>query len=49
MEWANLVTEALPAERLDVMIEGSGINARTVTIEPHGRRYKEVFYEDPCI
>ena len=49
MEWANLVPEALPAERLDVMIEGSGINARSVTIVPKGQRYEEVFHEDPCI
>lgn len=49
MEWANLVPEALPAERLDVMIEGSGINARSVTIVPKGQRYEEVFHEDPCV
>ena len=49
MEWANLVPEALPAERLDVLIEGSGINARTVAIEPHGKRYEEVFREDSCV
>lgn len=49
MEWANLVSEALPAKRLDVMIEGSGINARSVTIVPKGQRYEEVFHEDPCV
>ena len=49
MEWANLVPEALPAERLDVLIEGSGVNARTVAIEPHGKRYEEVFREDSCV
>jgi tRNA threonylcarbamoyladenosine biosynthesis protein TsaE len=49
MEWANLVPEALPSDRLDVTIAGSGMDAREVTIEPHGTRYEEVFHEDPCI
>ena len=48
MEWANLVPDALPKDRLDVVIEGSGLDARTVTIEPRGERYEEVFHEDPC-
>ena len=49
MEWANLVPEALPKERLDVTIEGSGMDARTVTITPRGERYEEAFYEDSCV
>ena len=49
MEWANLVADALPKDRLDVTIEGSGMMERTVTIEPHGTEYEEVFHEDPCI
>lgn len=49
MEWANLVPDALPKERLDVKIEGSGLMARTVTITPYGSRYEEVFREDSCI
>ncbi len=49
MEWANLVPEALPSERLDVSIKGSGPDARTVTITPRGRRYEEVFHEDTCV
>ena len=49
MEWANLVSEALLKERLDVTIEGSGSEARTVTIEPRGARYGEVFHEDSCV
>ena len=43
MEWANLVADALPKDRLDVTIEGSGMMERTVTIEPRGLRYQEVF------
>lgn len=49
MEWANLVSEALPKERLDVTIKGSGSEARAVTIEPRGARYGEVFHEDYCV
>jgi tRNA threonylcarbamoyladenosine biosynthesis protein TsaE len=49
MEWANLVPEALPRERLDITIEGSGMEPRTVTIEPRGTQYEEVFREDTCI
>ena len=45
MEWANLVPEALPKDRVDISIVGSGMDARTVTIEPHGKRYEEIFNE----
>ena len=49
MEWANRVPEALPADRLDVTIEGSGMEPRTGVIRPCGERYEEVFHEDPCV
>ena len=49
MEWADLVSDALPKERLDVMIEGSGTDARSVTITPHGTRYEEACSEDSGI
>ena len=49
MEWANLVPEALPKDRLDITIEGSGNDVRTVTVEPHGERYEEMLYEDSCV
>ena len=49
MEWADLVSDALPKERLDITIEGSGLMPRIVTIEPHGERYEEVFHEDSCV
>jgi tRNA threonylcarbamoyladenosine biosynthesis protein TsaE len=45
MEWANLVPEALPKDRVDISIVGSGMDARTVTVEPHGKRYEEIFNE----
>ena len=43
------ISEALPKERLDVTIEGSGSEARAVTIEPRGARYGEGFHEDSCV
>lgn len=49
MEWANLVETALPKDRLDVTIVGSGMDARTVTLEPRGERMEELFNEDSCI
>ena len=49
IEWANLVPEALMRDRLDVTIEGSGPDARTVTIEPHGPRCEEIFHEHSCV
>lgn len=49
MEWANLVEPALPKDRLDVSIAGSGMDARTVVIEPRGTRMEELFHEDSCI
>lgn len=49
MEWADLVSEALPEDRLDITIEGSGGMTRTVVIQALGPRYEEVFHEDPCI
>ena len=49
MEWANLVSDALPNERLDVHVSGSGTDVRTVTLTAHGARYEEVLRENPCL
>lgn len=49
MEWANLVEPALPTDRLDITIEGSGMDTRTVAFEPHGTRMEAIFHEDSCI
>ena len=40
MEWADRVPLALPRERLDVEIVGSGADARTVRLKPHGESYE---------
>ena len=40
MEWADRVPEALPKDRLDVEIAGSGADARTARLTPRGERYE---------
>ena len=40
MEWADRVTGALPRERLDIAIVGSGADERMVRLLPHGEIYE---------
>ena len=40
MEWADRVPLALPRERLDILIVGSGADPRTVRLTPHGTSYE---------
>ena len=45
IEWPDRLGAALPAERLDVVIDGSGEEPRSITVRAHGpgpRRYLEV-------
>ena len=42
LEWAERVPDALPAERLDVSLSGSGEEPRTVCLAPRGERYESV-------
>ncbi len=42
LEWAELVEEALPKERINVTILGSGQDPRTVTIQAVGARYERM-------
>ncbi len=42
MEWAELVADALPRERLSVCIEGDGEAPRRVTLTAAGAAYEEV-------
>ncbi len=42
IEWANLVAGALPGERLDITITGSGQEPRTVVLAPLGARYERM-------
>ena len=40
MEWADRVPDALPRDRLDIEIVGSGADVRTVRLLPRGERYE---------
>jgi len=42
MEWADLVADALPQERLDITIHGSGEQTRHLSLTPHGTRYERM-------
>lgn len=42
MEWADKVSAALPSNRLDIFIEGSGFEARHMTISAFGRYYEHL-------
>ena len=42
IEWAELVEDALPTERLNVTITGSGADARVVELAPVGARYERM-------
>lgn len=42
MEWAELVDDALPQERLEIMIHGSGCEPRLVELFAVGERYERI-------
>ena len=39
LEWAGIVEDVLPEERLNVTLSGSGEEPRTAVIEPRGEEY----------
>ena len=45
MEWCENVPEALPAERLEISISGSGKDPRTVVFNAAGERYLKLLEE----
>ena len=45
MEWADRVPDALPRERLDIEIAGSGADERSVQLVPHGADYEGLVSE----
>ncbi len=42
IEWANMIEDILPKERLDIKIKTLGENKRTLVITPYGRKYEEL-------
>jgi tRNA threonylcarbamoyladenosine biosynthesis protein TsaE len=39
VEWPDRLGAVLPADRLDVRLDGTGDDPRTISVEPLGRRY----------
>ena len=44
IEWADMIPDYLPKNRLDIKIKSSGEdeNKRIITITPHGKKYEEL-------
>ena len=45
MEWCENVPDALPEERLEIHIEGSGEDPRSIVFIPYGDRYEWILEE----
>lgn len=45
MEWPQNVKEALPKERLNIYIEGSGTDPRKIVLVANGAKYEEMLEE----
>lgn len=42
IEWAELIEDILPKERLDINFQIVGENTRIITLVPHGDKYEEL-------
>jgi tRNA threonylcarbamoyladenosine biosynthesis protein TsaE len=40
VEWPDRLRAVLPADRLDIRLDGTGDDPRTISVEPLGRRYR---------
>ncbi len=45
IEWAEKVPDAIPKDRLDIRITGTGLQYRTMLFTPHGTAYTELLKE----
>ena len=45
IEWADMIKEYLPEERLDIKIKVTGENTRLVILKPHGEKYQSICEE----
>lgn len=45
VEWAHLVDEVLPGDRLDINISQTGNQSREITLNPRGERYGRLVEE----
>ena len=42
IEWADMISDILPDERLDINFQIAGENTRVITLVPHGEKYEEL-------
>ena len=42
IEWANIIKDILPEERLDIKFKITGENSRVLIITPHGDKYEKI-------
>ena len=42
IEWANMIKDILPKERLDIKFKVTGENKRVLVLEPHGKQYVDL-------
>ena len=42
IEWADMISDILPEERLDINFQIAGENTRVLTLVPHGEKYEEL-------
>ena len=42
IEWADMISDILPKERLDINFQIAGENTRVITLVPHGEKYEEL-------
>lgn len=45
IEWAEMIKNILPEERLDIRFKITGENTRTIIITPYGEKYKNICEE----
>lgn len=42
IEWANMIEDILPMERLDIKIKTIGENKRSLILTPYGKKYEDI-------
>ena len=42
IEWADMIEDHLPKERLDIQIKVTGEDSRTFILKPYGRKYEDI-------
>ena len=42
IEWADMIHDILPEERLDIKFKVVGENSRVLILKPHGKKYEEL-------